>query len=256
MAKTYRLKSLWPLLSFEVAAPPLRATLDAYGGGLVKYAIDQDGLWLFSPTQPLAVHESEALTGFHLADMMPKKIGGLDSYFYGMEEGSPLLPIPFTADQLAGFETRTAGLIAGCIERGIDTDEWIAGLESTNPDAAELAIFIRHGIFPQDSDTDTDMIQSAIVAAGALVADKEKPKFSMTKAAMVSEHKSQWPTIERNMADASKNGLAAAKSGVRGWDESVALGWAKANNKLENAASSLTQAMHSMGSLIGQKHKL
>lgn len=36
MVKTYPLKALWPLLPFEVAAAPLLATLDAYGGGLIK----------------------------------------------------------------------------------------------------------------------------------------------------------------------------------------------------------------------------
>jgi hypothetical protein len=81
MAKTYPLKALWPLLPFEVAAAPLLATLDAYGGGLVKYAVTQDGVWLFSPSQPFTVHESENLTGFHPADLVPKQIDGIEGYF-------------------------------------------------------------------------------------------------------------------------------------------------------------------------------
>jgi len=125
MAKTYPLKALWPLLPFEVAAAPLLATLDAYGGGLVKYAVSQDGIWLFSPAQPLTASESENLTGFHPADLVPKQIDGVEGYFYALLGGAPLLPMPFTADQLIAFDKRTAGLIASCIERGNDTDKWI-----------------------------------------------------------------------------------------------------------------------------------
>jgi hypothetical protein len=100
----------------------------------------------------------------------------------------------------------------------------------------------------------------APVAVVALVEpDKTGPKFSMTKAAMVAQHKHQWPTIARDMNDASTNGLAAAKAGPRGWYEPDALEWARANNKMANTsnpASSLANAMRSMGSLTGRKHTL
>lgn len=160
MAKTYQLKALWPLLPFEVAAAPLLATLDAYGGGLVKYAVTQDGIWLFSPSQPLTVHESENLTGFHPADLVPKQIDGVEGYFYALQGGAPLLPLPFTKDQLIAFDKRTAGLIGSCIERGDDTDAWITDLEKDNPDAAKLARGIHGGKWLLDLadivDTKTD----------------------------------------------------------------------------------------------------
>ena len=85
------------------------------------------------------------------------------------------------------------------------------------------------------------------------------PKFSMTKAALIDSHEHEWPTIRRDMADAKTNGLAAAMAGARGWNESVALAWAKAKNKLKSVAKPadvLTQAMHSMVSLPGRKHTL
>jgi hypothetical protein len=150
MAKAYPLKALWPLLPFEVATAPLLATLDVYGGGLVKYAVSQDGIWLFSPSQPLTVRESENLTGFHPADLVPKQIDGVEGYFYAMQGSAPLLPLPFTKDQLIAFEKRMAGLIASCIERGDDTDTWIADLEKENPDAAELARGIHGNQWPLD----------------------------------------------------------------------------------------------------------
>jgi len=150
MAKTYPLKALWPLLPFEVAPAPLQATLDAYGGGLVKYAVSQDGIWLYSLADPLTASESENLTGFHPADLVPKQIEGVEGYFYALLGGAQLLPIPFTADQLIAFNERTAGLIASCIERGSETDEWIADLEKNNADAAELARGIHGGKWPLD----------------------------------------------------------------------------------------------------------
>ena len=86
---------------------------------------------------------------------------------------------------------------------------------------------------------------------------KAGPIFNMTKASMVENHEHQWPTINRDIADASANGLASAKAGPRGWNEAFALEWARANNKLVNVSkptSSLAQAMNSMSSLPGQRY--
>jgi len=161
--KTYQLKALWPLLQFETAKAPLLATLDAYGGGLVKYAVSQDGFWLFSQIeQPFNVHESEGLTGFHPADLVPKQIDGVDGYFHALQGGAPLLPLPFTAAQLIEFDRRTGGLVVASIERGNDTEGWIAELGKNNPDAAELASGIHGGKWPVDladlADTKTDNV--------------------------------------------------------------------------------------------------
>lgn len=168
--KTYQLKALWPLLEFETAKAPLIATLDAYGGGLVKYAVSQDGFWLCSQTQqPFNVHESEGLTGFHPADLVPKQIDGVDGYFYALQGGTPLLPLPFTAAQLIEFDRRTGGLVMGNITRGSHTEGWIAELGKNNPDAAELARGIHGGKWPVDLadmvDTKTD--------------DVSKPRFHL-----------------------------------------------------------------------------
>lgn len=67
-----------------------------------------------------------------------------------------------------------------------------------------------------------------------LVSDRQA--FPMSKAALVSKYKAQWATIERDMQDASKNGLAVAKAGERKWREDLALQWAKSNNKFKDLA--------------------
>lgn len=85
------------------------------------------------------------------------------------------------------------------------------------------------------------------------------PIFSMNRAALIDAHNHEWPTIRRDIADANTNGLSAAKSGNRGWNEAVALKWARAKGKLKSSAKpvvALTQAMQSMSSLPGRKHTL
>ncbi len=106
--KTYQLKALWPLLNLQKASAPLLATLDAYGGGLVKYAVNPDGIWLIEQSEHFTVDESEALPGFHPADLVPKVVDGVKGYCHALQSGAPLLPLPFTADHLIAFERRTA----------------------------------------------------------------------------------------------------------------------------------------------------
>lgn len=99
--------------------------------------------------------------------------------------------------------------------------------------------------------------------AAAPVADESASKAVVVpfkKAALIAAHVHEWPTIERDIADANTNGLAAAaKAGVRGWFEDAALIWARANGKLISAAKpadSLAQAMHNLGALPSQKHTM
>jgi hypothetical protein len=57
--------------------------------------------------------------------------------------------------------------------------------------------------------------------------------FPMSKAALVSKYKGQWVTIERDLQDASKNGLGVAKAGAREWWEHIAVPWAQSKNKFK-----------------------
>ena len=86
------------------------------------------------------------------------------------------------------------------------------------------------------------------------------PVVPFKKAALIAAHVHEWPSIERDIADANTNGLAAAaKAGARGWKEEAALVWARANGKLISAAkpaNSLAQAMHNLGSLPHRKHTI
>lgn len=86
------------------------------------------------------------------------------------------------------------------------------------------------------------------------------PSVPFKKAALIAAHVHEWPTIERDIADATANGLAsAAKAAKRGWREADALNWARAKGKLISAAKpadSLAQAMHNLGALPSRKHTM
>jgi hypothetical protein len=77
----------------------------------------------------------------------------------------------------------------------------------------------------------------------------------LNKRAMIMEHKDEWPTIESDISEASRNGLSAAKVDPQGWCEDKALRWAKSKGKLNPPpkASVLSNAMHN---LTGKKHDL
>lgn len=91
-------------------------------------------------------------------------------------------------------------------------------------------------------------------------ADQREPvAFTMKRAALISAHEQDWPTIARDIADASKNGLSAARAGAREWVEAKALQWARSKGKLIGAnhpARNLEQSMNRMASLPGKKHAL
>lgn len=104
---------------------------------------------------------------------------------------------------------------------------------------------------------------AAVLADAATVRETlqtiNAPKFSMPRGALVAAHEHEWSTIRRDIADASTNGLAAAKAGAREWHEATAMEWARAKGKLESAAkpaSVLAQALNSMANVPGRKHKL
>jgi hypothetical protein len=86
------------------------------------------------------------------------------------------------------------------------------------------------------------------------------PQFTMTKAAMIEQHKHEWLTIEQDFKGAARNGLSAAKAGAREWREADAMQWARAKGRLtsiDKPAQSLTGAMNNMASLpTSQQHTL
>ncbi len=64
------------------------------------------------------------------------------------------------------------------------------------------------------------------------------PVSMLSRQAMVSKHLRTWPTIERQLSEASRNGLAKAAQVKRGrWDEAAALAWADERGLRTGAAT-------------------
>lgn len=83
--------------------------------------------------------------------------------------------------------------------------------------------------------------------------------FAMKRAALIAKHRHAWPTIAADLTDATRNGLRKAKAGARGWNESMALNWARSKGKLKSAsteANCLDAAMRSMSDLPSTTHVL
>jgi hypothetical protein len=88
---------------------------------------------------------------------------------------------------------------------------------------------------------------------------QQLPEFSMSRSALVKAHLAKWPTIESDLKDASKNGLASAKAGKRDWNETHALEWARSRGKLLSAnttTSILDSAMRKPSPLPSRTHRL
>lgn len=84
------------------------------------------------------------------------------------------------------------------------------------------------------------------------------PAFSMKKAALIEQHKHEWPTIAGDIAGAKRNGLSAAKAGARGWREVDAIEWARNNGKLQSTdkpGDLLASGMHKMSDLPARRYK-
>lgn len=77
-------------------------------------------------------------------------------------------------------------------------------------------------------------------------ADNGHEFFPFSKSALIFKYEHIWPTIERDISDASKNGLDAAKAGHRKWNGQIALDWARANNKIKDHTSGPMELQNAM----------
>ena len=66
--------------------------------------------------------------------------------------------------------------------------------------------------------------------------DSPPPRI-LKKIALIRELEHEWPTIERDLSEASRNGLSEAKADKHGyWDADKARQWADSNGKLKKSA--------------------
>jgi hypothetical protein len=124
---------------------------------------------------------------------------------------------------------------------------------------------IARGLYGQKAEPEA--VSKAVLNAPAVEVTVREPRpaatgpaYTMTKAAMIDQHKHEWPTIEQDIKDAARNGLNKAKGGVREWHEAMALEWARAKGRLtsnDNPMLALNNQVNSMfGIKTSVKHKL
>ena len=68
-------------------------------------------------------------------------------------------------------------------------------------------------------------------AASESVASGSTNGLVMSRMGLVTKHKRQWPTIESDVKNANRNGLSVARHVRGGWDEAMALEWARSKGK-------------------------
>lgn len=119
--------------------------------------------------------------------------------------------------------------------------------------------FAKHVRWPEPATAPEPPAPTPVAAPQKEVAEKAAPtgpKLSMTKAALIAQHKHEWPTIEGDIRGASENGLSkAAKAGARDWYEDAAMQWARSRNRLTVSTPAAT-LNNVMSKLPSRKHHL
>ena len=92
----------------------------------------------------------------------------------------------------------------------------------------------------------TEKKQDGQIKSAKNNADNGPEFFPFSKSALLLKYETIWPTIERDISDASKNGLDAAKAGSRKWNGQIALNWARANNKIKDHTSGPMELQNAM----------
>jgi hypothetical protein len=91
---------------------------------------------------------------------------------------------------------------------------------------------------PQQTAPATDTATPAPVVAESAHVTPEKQVNAMKKSALITALEHEWPLIETDISEASRNGLkSAAHTGKHGvWDADKARAWAVSNGKIKQAA--------------------
>lgn len=175
MTKLYHIKSLRPFLPLQSTAAPLRGFLYPMGGRddcswIFRYVVDSKGFWFQKNDKYMSVHENSfhdseiaAVSGLDLdeLELVPFESAALQHsevqrhpHRYGLPGGEPILPLPFTARQFFDWEKKCLRmeLINGNevhFEHMFFDEEYLAELETTNADSAELVRICLAGIAPE-----------------------------------------------------------------------------------------------------------
>ena len=257
--KTYELADLLAVLDTDVHGHT-RTIAFTFGAFILHHS----GIWLWLDEIKSMTNEDKKeifeVLGFPGVAIASQPID--DKNVWGIGPKIPLMPIPFTLEQLGLFDDVSGGTITESI-KPTDDQDFSAALFGTG--AFEVARFLHLRKVPQvhAEATPAPVVseQAAKPEAVAVVALVEPDKaglvdkgWIMKKAALISKHAAQWPTANRDFQDASENGLSlAAKAPGHGeWFEAAALNWADQRGK--RTSEKQQGPANSIFNLAGTKH--
>lgn len=160
--KIFALDDLFPLLDVTRREDEYIIDYEA-----IEYVVLPQGIFARCE-QNLSRDEVAQISGYEA--LWPASCG---NRLLGKHDGTPLLPNPFTAEEMLDFDKRT-GVIYEGIKREDETDAWIANLE--RPHSRELAQIILTKIIPEPVDTDASGDAEAVGdGVPMVIGSTEKP---------------------------------------------------------------------------------
>lgn len=169
MDKTYQFKDLIEIIPFVPKALSRMPKWDVYGDGLIEYVADRGGVWLYKHGSGFDDRGDRKLTWLSRSELSERRIEGF-GIVYGMKDGTPLLPLPFTAKEFMTFNARTAGMITRVNQHGERTGKWIEAIRKRNNDATDLAAVILYGDLPMPPEVSAPIESASAPSAATLVA--------------------------------------------------------------------------------------
>jgi len=167
------------------------------------------------------------------------------------------LPNNFPADFADRFDILSTNFNMG--ERGLSADLAAFALSCGWSIPAEMKSLIKMPApiaQAQDNETRAPIPIATEQKKGTAKAAPTGPRLQVNKAALIAQHKHEWPTIEGDIKSASENGLSqAAKAGARNWYEDDAVQWARSKNRLVQPTNARTLD-NVMGKLPSRTHRL
>ena len=182
-----------------------------------------EAAYLLNAIDPQTLNRWAALNGGRLAVRFPEQFKAVQALLRRAAEAGALRFPALPTDVIEWAMTKNLRLPAPLV-----------------PDGAVVhgGRWFNHGARAEDGDS-----REAEPSAGPVSAHRIK------RAALIERHARQWPSIERDLKDASTNGLStdAKAVGVGWWQEDKALTWATERGKLKAGmpvASVFTSTTH------------
>lgn len=129
-------------------------------------------------------------------------------------------------------------------------DELALKCEENNALKKKLEALLPERIHSSGGDPQFTMQQELVTTVPAT-----NPRRILKKCALISDLEHEWPTISKDLSEASRNGLSASAKKEGGWDVEAARAWADSRGKLKTQAHVLVNSASLWNNSV-TRHKL